>query len=128
MVPWINVALLLFAFHFVQSQRLLSPGLNLSLPVASFTGGAPAGCDVVTVLRSGMIFFHDERIPVENLAPAFRQTPATAARDTLLVEADGDVTHALLTTVYSAALTAGYTNVVLATRLPDSTGPASRSR
>ena len=123
-VPWINVVLLLFAFHIVQSQRLLAPGLILSLPAAPFTGGAPAGSEVVTVLRNGAIFFHDERVPVENLATALRRTPAASARATLLVEADGDVTHKLLTTVYAAAQSAGYTNVVLATRLPDSTGAA----
>lgn len=122
-VPWINIALLFFAFYAVQSQRILSPGLHLSLPAVSFTGGAPAGSEVVTVLRNGSIFFHDERVALENLSAALRRTGDPATRPTLLIEADGDVTHRVLADVYNAARQASFTNVVLATRLPDS--PAS---
>ena len=126
-VPWVNVVLLLFAFYIVQSKRLLSPGLMLSLPAAPFAGGAQSGSEVVTVLRSGAIFFHDEHVAIENLAATLRKTPAASASGTLLIEADGDVTHKLLAAVYSAAQSAAYTNVVLATRLPDANGaPGSR--
>jgi biopolymer transport protein ExbD len=123
-VPWINIVMLLFAFYIVQSQRVLSPGLVLSLPAAPFTGGAPADSEVVTVLRNGAIFFHDERVAIENLAPALRKNGGPASHRSLLIEADGDVTHRLLADVYNAAQQAAYSNVVLATRLPETAGPA----
>lgn len=126
-VPWINVVVLVFAFYVVQSHRVLSPGIVLALPAAPFSGGAPSGSDVVTVLRSGAIFFHDQRIALENLPAALREIRVPEAPPALLIEADGDVTHKLLADVYNAAHQAAITNVVLATRLPESTG-ASRDR
>lgn len=117
--PWINLALLAFLFFAVQSQRVLSPGISLALPVAPFTGGAPGNAEVVTVLRNGAIFFHDERILRENLAAALTKARRPDTASTLLVEADGEVPHRLLVEVYTGAQAAGYRDVVLASRLPD---------
>jgi len=119
-VPWINIALLFFIFHLVQSQRVLSPGIVLSLPAAPFAGGAPADAEVVAVLRNGSIFFRDERVMMENLQTVLRRAHDTGVRDTLLIEADGEVRHRLLSDVYNAARSAGFKDVVLATRLPES--------
>lgn len=121
-VPWINVVLLLFAFHVVQSQRVLSPGIMMTLPAVPFSGGAPIDAEVVSVLRTGAVFFHDQRVPMENLVAALRSARERAPRPTLLIEADGEVAHKLLAGVYSAAQMAGYRDVVLATRLPDAPG------
>lgn len=121
-VPWINLVILLFAFYVVQSRRVLAPGLVLSLPPAPFTGGAPAGSEVITVLSNGSIFFHDERVALENLPASLRRAGDPASRPALLIEADGEVTHRLLAEVYDAARQASFTNVVLATRLPETSG------
>lgn len=119
-LPWINIALLLFAFHLVQSRRTLSPGIELSLPVAPFTGGAPAGSEVITVLRNGSIYFKDERVPAGQIEEILRRAAsAPAGTGSLLIEADRAVTHDQLAAVCNAAQSAGYRAVVLATRLPD---------
>lgn len=123
-VPWINIALLMFIFQHVHSQRLLSPGISLNLPAAPFTGGAPVGSEVVTVLRNGSLFFHDERVALDNLTAALRRAGADGT--TLMIEADGGVTHERLTAVYNAAQAAGFREIVLATRLPDGGADGAR--
>jgi biopolymer transport protein ExbD len=114
-VPWINVLLVLFLYYVVQQQRLVSPGVTISLPDAAADGGAPIDSEVVTVLRDGIIFYRDEKLSPEKLLPALRA--GGTVRSTLLIEADGSVPNATLVRVYEAARTAGFRQVVLATRL-----------
>lgn len=121
-VPWINIALLLFGFNLIQSQRVLSPGIVLALPAAPFAGGAPPDAEVLAVLRNGAIFFRDERVAAENLQTVLRRAHQAGAAGSLLVEADGEVRHRLLSDVYNAALAAGFKEVVLATRMPEQGG------
>ena len=114
-VPWINILLLLFLFYVVQQQRLVAPGVTVALPDAASDGGAPADSDVVTVLRGGVVFYHDERVASDRLEAAIRAR--RNGRASLLIEADGSVPNATLIAVCEAARTAGYSNVVFATRL-----------
>lgn len=123
-VPWINVSLLLFIFYVAQSQRVLSPGINLTLPESSFAGGAPVDAEVISVLRNGAIFLRDQRVSNERLVAELRAA-RSSSRPTLLLEADGEVPHKMLAHVYNAAREAGYRDIVLATRLPDAGAPAT---
>lgn len=118
----VDALLLLALFLYAQSAFVLQPGVRLVLPSAPFTDGAPHGAMVVVVSQEGFVFFNDERIPLEGLASAFRQTAHAAESTTLLIEADARVRQETLIAIYNMAAEAGITDVMLASRLPPSAG------
>ncbi len=117
-VPLVNLALLLYIFHLVQSPFVLQPGLLVNLPASPFHSGVPYGARVVTMTQSGLIFFNDERMTLETLSTALAQWDRERPETTLLIEADGRVLHETLVRVYNMALASGIEKVVLATRPP----------
>ncbi|HOW98659.1 MAG TPA: biopolymer transporter ExbD [Kiritimatiellia bacterium] len=122
-VPLLNVFLLLWLFHIVNSAFVLQPGIRMQLPAAPFTAGAHYGTRVVTLTQEGQIFFEDERVSLAELpaalAKAVGRTPSP-----LLIEADGRVRHQVLVHIYAMATEAGFREVLLATRLPERTAEA----
>jgi biopolymer transport protein ExbD len=116
--PWADVVLLALLFFLTQSGFVLQPGLSLDLPAMPMTGGARYSAPVVTIAREGMMFFNDSPITVEGLRLALARGRAVGEGASLVVEADASVSHRTLAAVYSAAIEAGVSNIVLATRLP----------
>ena len=108
---------LLALFQYAQSAFVLQPGVRLALPAAPFADGTPYGSMVVVVSQEGFVFFNDERIPLEGLASAFRQTAYAQEATTLLIEADAKVRQETLIEIYNMAAEAGITDVLLASRL-----------
>lgn len=117
-VPLLNVFLLLWLFHIIQSAFVLQPGIRMQLPAAPFTSGARYGTRVVTLTQEGQIFFDDERMSMAEL-PAALAKAASWAPSPLLIEADGRVRHQALVHIYAMATEAGFREVLLATRLPE---------
>lgn len=117
-VPLVSVTLLLLLFFMVHSPFVLQPGILLDLPESPFTAGARYEALVVTVSQEGLIFFNDERTPLEGLASAFAQAAHEKPQRPLLIEADSRVRHGTLVQIYNMAATVGIREIVLATRLP----------
>ena len=120
-VPLLNVVLLLWLFSMINSSFVLQPGIRMELPSAPFTAGARYGTWVVTLTQEGLVFFNDERVPLEGLKAAFVKTVSGKEPVSLLIEADGRVRHQTLVDIYTMATEAGFREVVLATRLPGRT-------
>jgi biopolymer transport protein ExbD len=116
--PWIDVTLLALLFFIVMSATVKKPGLLVQLPEAIPTTGARYDAQVLTVPQPGIFFFADQRVSepllAERLAAVAREHPGQE----LVIEADGSVSHAALTGLYNIAVEAGWSRIVLATRLP----------
>jgi biopolymer transport protein ExbD len=117
LVAFADALALLGLFLYAQSAFVLQPGVRVNLPTAPFTDGAAYGSMVVVVSQEGFVFFNDERIPLEGLASAFRQSAHDQENSTLLIEADAKVRQDTLVEIYNMAAEAGIRDVVLASRL-----------
>ncbi len=114
----LNVIALVAMFHFASARFVLQPGVRLRLPEAPFTDGEPYGARILTLSQGGLVFFDDERIPMDALGEALVRAGSGAENRPLLVEADEGTPYSTLIQVYSLAAKAGIREVVLATRPP----------
>jgi len=74
--------------------------------VAEFVAGAPYGARVVTLTRDGLVFFNDERIPLESLGAALHQAGRRDAALVLTVQADARVSYGDIVRVMNMATAA----------------------
>lgn len=117
LVPLLDVILLLAGGLLLQADFVVQPGVRVLLPAAPFADGAPYGDRVLTLAQEGLVFFNDQRVPLEGLAEVFAQAVHENPDRPLIIEADARVEHGTLVQVYGLALEAGMREVVLATRL-----------
>ena len=115
-VPLINVALVILLFMLSDAAFVLQPGIMVKLPVADFVSGAHYGSMVVTMTQEGMVFFNDERMPIDGLAFAFSQAAHQNQDLTLIIEADARVPYGMIVRVMNMATAAQIRHVNLATR------------
>ena len=117
-VPAIADVVLLFIFFFIMSSSfIVQPGIKLSLPVATVNEGVPYSAMVLTVTKEGMVFFGDERISLDDVETALTQLAFEEPERTLLLQADGQVTHHELMRIYDLAIKTGVKEVALAAGL-----------
>jgi biopolymer transport protein ExbD len=115
--PWVDVVLLIILFMITQTATLKKPGLQVDLPVARVASGARYDAYVLTVPQDGTYFFADEKVPWPALTERLRQVAMKHPEAELIIESDGAVTHRALTGIYNLAVDAGWTKIVLATRI-----------
>jgi biopolymer transport protein ExbD len=116
--PWVDFALLLMMLFVYQSATALRPGVRLELPPAPFRDGIRPDALVLTVTQEGMYFFQDERMTLDGLQLALSRAARTYGEEAaLIIEADQRITHGTLTVLYNMAHTAGFREIVLASRL-----------
>lgn len=115
-----DVTLLILLFVILQSWVVLKPGLSLELPEAPFEGGAPLDSMVLILSQEGLIFFNDERTTLDALPGLFAQALRTGSSTTLVLEADRRIAHGTVIRLYALAQDAGFKQILLATRAPDS--------
>jgi biopolymer transport protein ExbD len=121
--PIVDVALLVILFFMVSASYVVQPGVVLELPGSAFATGARYGDLVVTVSQEDMVFFNDERTPLDGLAQAFSQVVYENPEATLIIEADGRVEHRRIVELYNMAMAAGVKKVALATRIASGAPP-----
>lgn len=115
-IPLVNIALLLVIFMLLNSGFVLRPGFVIQLPTAEFVAGGRYDAKVVTLTQEGLVFFDDERWPLEDLAQAFMQAASKNRDLSLTVEADSRVPYGTVVRVMNMATAAGIRQVNLATR------------
>lgn len=115
-VPLADVVLLVVLFLLTNFRFVLQPGVNVELPEAPFSDGAPYGPMVVVLTQEGIVLFNDERTTMEGLASAFGQAVHEHPDATIVVEADHRVQHGSIIKVLNMAAAAGVREVNLATR------------
>ncbi len=114
--PFIDVILIIFLFFIMNSSFVLQPGIKINLPTTPFLSGTKYGTMIVTLSQEDMVFFNDERTTLNGLASAFSQAHHQDPDGTLIIEADGRVSHDTLVGIYNMAIEVGIKEVVLATR------------
>lgn len=127
--PWVNVALLISLYLYLNAPNVLQPGIMIQLPEAPFTSGSHYGHNLVIMNqevvgqagRQEAIFFDDERFIVnqpmmmedlaQRLGKAVRERPDAP----LVIEADYLIQHGTIITVFNMASAAGFKEVNVAT-------------
>ena len=130
MAPWLNFALLIFCFLFLDSKLVLQPGVAIELPQGPFREGAAFQL-VAAVLsvpgasgspREEIVFFDDERYRVKNTDQMknLQQALATRLREhpdaSLVIQSDQRVVQGTIVGIMNMALDVGIQRVQIATR------------
>ena len=116
--PWVDVVLLILLFFIVNSSFVMRPGITMDLPVSAMADGARYDAMVVTVAQDNMVFFNDEKLTLDGLAPRLEDAARKRPDATLVIEADARVQNGTLVGIYNMAMNAGLKQVMMATRLP----------
>jgi biopolymer transport protein ExbD len=116
-VVFSDSALLVLAFFLAVSPFIMQPGINIKLPSSPFTGGAQFGSMVLSITRGGWFYFNDERLDAPRLAEALERAAIESSGAPLIIEADEQVPHGSVITAWNAAMSAGLTEVSIATRI-----------
>lgn len=116
-VAFCDSSLLALAFFLAISPFVLQPGINITLPKASFTGGARFDSMVLSITRGGWFYFNDERLNLTRLQAAFKSAAEESPGFPLIIEADQHVSHGTIVAVWDAARAAGIGDVSIATRI-----------
>ena len=114
-IAFCDSSLLALAFFLVISPFVLQPGINISLPDASFSGGARFGSMVLSITRGGWFYFNDERLNLVRLPEALKDAAAEHPGFPLIIEADRHVSHGTIVKAWDAAQGAGIKDVSIAT-------------
>lgn len=116
-IAFCDASLLALAFFLAVSPFVLQPGINISLPESSFSGGARFDSMVLSITRGGWFYFNDERLDSNRLASALKLAAAEEPGFPLIIEADEHVSHGTLVAAWNAAREAGIKQVSIATRI-----------
>ncbi|MDD5679171.1 MAG: biopolymer transporter ExbD [Kiritimatiellae bacterium] len=115
-IPLVNLALLIMLFMLLHASFVRQPASAVQLPNATFLNGAPYGLMVVVVTQEGLVFFNDERMALDDLAPAFNRAVRDRKATAITIEADILVPYGVILRVMNMATAAGLQQVNLATR------------
>jgi biopolymer transport protein ExbD len=113
---FLDASLLFSAFLLAVSPFVQKPGITLDLPAASRSGGIRFNDLALTLTREGLLFFRDERVDLETLASVLSRAAADRPDAALILEADRDTPHSMITAIYDAAAAAGFRQVFIATQ------------
>lgn len=116
-IAFCDASLLALAFFLAVSPFVLQPGINISLPESSFSGGARFDSMVLSITRGGWFYFNDERLDSNRLASALKLAAEEEPGFPLIIEADEHVSHGTLVAAWNAAREAGIKQVSIATRI-----------
>ena len=128
--PWVNLALLVAFYLYLLAPNVLQPGIAVQLPESPFADGRHYGHNMVVLslpvvgraAREEIFFFDDQRYLGREMAQvdALRGALARAWTEKpnlpLVIEADHDVRHETLVTLFNMAADAGFKEVTLGTR------------
>jgi biopolymer transport protein ExbD len=115
-IPLLNVSLLIFIFIVFNSAFVLKPGINVQLPAGGFQQGALYSSMAVILTQEGLVFYNDERVPLESLADALRSSAGENKSLQLTIEADARVPYDTIIRVLNMATAAGVSNIFLSVR------------
>jgi biopolymer transport protein ExbD len=128
--PWVNLALLVAFYLYLLAPNVLQPGITIQLPESPFSDGRHYGHNIVVLSlpvagstgREEIFFFDDQRYlgretaQMDALRAVLARAWADKANLPLVIEADRDVRHDTLVTLFSMASDAGFKEVTLGTR------------
>ena len=115
-IPLLNIFLLIFFFVVFNSAFVLKPGINVHLPAGTFQEGSPYSSMAVILTQEGLVFYNDERVPLDSLADALRSSVGKNKSLQLTIEADLRVPYDRIIKVLNMAAAAGVSNIFLSVR------------
>ena len=116
-VVFSDATLLVLAFFLAASPFVLQPGINIKLPASPFTGGARFGSMVLSITRGDWFYFNDERLDISRLGVVLEAASVENPAAPLIIEADERATHGAVVAAWNAALSAGISEVSMATHI-----------
>jgi biopolymer transport protein ExbD len=122
---YVNVGLLVVFFGLFGSHFVLAPGLGVDfrLPVAAGVNAtAKAPTHVISVLGTGQIFTSHGVRAVGELPAYFAAQTQGTSKPILLVRGESNVSTSVMTTISSAAINAGFNEVIWAAGEPPGAG------
>jgi biopolymer transport protein ExbD len=126
--PWVDVVMLLILLLLSFSIAIRKPGLVVNLPAVPAASGARYDAYVLTVPREGVYYFDDARVSPAILAGRLRAVANSKPDHELIIEADGALSHRALSEIYNLAAAAGWSRIVLATRIDAAPEAAGKAR
>lgn len=128
--PWVNLALLVAFYLYLLAPNVLQPGVAVQLPESPFADGRHYGHNMVVLslpavgqaAREEIYFFDDQRYlgretaQVDALRAALTRAWTEKPNLPLVIEADREVRHATLVSLFNMAADAGFKEVTLGTR------------
>lgn len=107
----VNAGLLVLFFSLFGSKFVLAPGMGVSFRLPMVVGADASArpvTHVISVINSGQVFTNDGLRKVSELRDWLKLQAAKTESPSLLVQADVEVTTAVLAEVASAARSAGF--------------------
>jgi biopolymer transport protein ExbD len=114
-IPMLDIVFLLIFFLLLSSNFILQPGISVSVPLSRFTLGPQINPQIISVTGGAVpaIYFHDQRISLEQLGPLLDQTKKEGRP--IIIKADRLTPYSLVVEVTNLSLEHGITSVALAT-------------
>ena len=117
LVPMIDVFFMLILFFLVASTFIVTPGINLNLPMSVTAEPVLVSKWVVTIIKDDEIYLNRERYSIATLGPALAKVPKEQKEkvSSIAVEGDETVSYRLLVQVLDALRREGFRGVGLRT-------------
>jgi biopolymer transport protein ExbD len=114
-IPMLDIVFLLIFFLLLSSNFILQPGISVSVPLSRFTLGPQINPQIISVTGGAVpaIYFHDQKISLEQLGPLLDQTKKEGRP--IIIKADRLTPYSLVVEVTNLSLEHGITSVALAT-------------
>jgi biopolymer transport protein ExbD len=114
-VAILDVVFLLIFFLLLSSNFILQPGINVSLPLSSFTLGPQVHPQIISITGGAApaIYFRDQRVALEQLGPLLEA--AKKENRPVIIKADRLTPYEVVVAVTNLALEHGISSVSLAT-------------
>ncbi len=113
--PLVNVLFLLMIFFLLGSSIVLQPGVEVKMHERIVGGGVPAGLEILTIARSGEIYFRNQKTDKASLKKALTEVSARSPHSSVILKSDNSVPNGDLISIMDIILESGL-DVVLATQ------------
>lgn len=119
LVPMLNVLVLVLAFSTLSGSFVSQPGLSIAAPYTSFALAPRWNPQVVTITSGAapLIYYHDRPVSPEELASLL--DGKKGEERSMIIRADGNAPHALVTAVMNIGLEHGYSVAIAGRMLPN---------
>jgi len=114
----IDVLFILIIFFTVSSTFLEQPGIELKLPEAESSEGHTAQKVIIYVDKDKNIFLNDNIVSVNNLVSEVQKLADMQSDKSIVLKADGDVTHGLVIEIMDLLRQQGIYQIIVSTSKP----------
>src|SRR5436190_10227532 len=112
-LPLVDVLFLMILFLLLSSNFVLQPGISVNVPFSKFLLAPAVSAQVVSITGRGSVYFRDQRISIEELAPQFDALRKEGR--SIIIKADRATPYETVIHVADIALQHGVPSVALAT-------------